>query len=81
MPPTLSKCNENALHEWAAAFAGSRIGTVVNIVDCGAVEVVGKQVLSNLNSASWAEGSVEVEGRQLPCRALLEGSREQRRTQ
>ena len=45
------------------------------------VEVVGKQVLSNLNSASWAEGSVEVEGRQLPCRALLEGSREQRRTQ
>lgn len=45
------------------------------------MEVVGKQVLSNLNSASWAEGSVEVEGRQLPCRALLEGSREQRRTQ
>ena len=45
------------------------------------MEVVGKQVLSNPNSASWAEGSVQVEGRQLPSRALLEGSREQRRMQ
>ena len=35
MPPTLSKCTENVLHEWAAAFAGSLVGTVVYIVDCG----------------------------------------------